>query len=338
MASAGTTPQSARAGRPNVVARRAVETRLQRTTWHGARFSSVRKECIDLGVPENAFERFNAWERSGESLRITGEDCTNTGSAGAPGWRSRRLRPASAACPPGHLGAGLGAKSPLAASLLLQGGYDDEEGWGKSAARSAVPDSSIHDALATLRHAGSNPGLCSGAHAGAWSWPFSPFSKRGSFVGILEQRAASFVESLRDVDAATVLVEVAMSADVYVVHPDTPLTAVAHSMAEHKYDCAVIVDRPTSSVFLRRSTHCVRSSPSRRPRPTWLTRLWSEQDPSRYVSCLGARPCCPLARAPRATCATIPARHANGAARFAARAFANSSQTGPTPVKGMVVA
>lgn len=69
-----------------------------------------------------------------------------------------------------------------------------------------------------------------------------PVLEKGKLVGILEQRAASFVESLRDVDAATVLVEVAMSADVYVVHPDTPLTGVAHSMAEHKYDCAVIVD------------------------------------------------------------------------------------------------
>jgi acetoin utilization protein AcuB len=69
-----------------------------------------------------------------------------------------------------------------------------------------------------------------------------PVLEGGKLVGILEQRAASFVESLRDVDAATLQVEVAMSVDVYVVHPDTPLTEVANSMAEHKYGCAVIVD------------------------------------------------------------------------------------------------
>ena len=69
-----------------------------------------------------------------------------------------------------------------------------------------------------------------------------PVLEKGKLVGILEQRTASFVESLRDVDPETLTVEAAMSVDVYVVHPDTPLTEVAHSMAEHKYGCAVIVD------------------------------------------------------------------------------------------------
>jgi acetoin utilization protein AcuB len=61
-------------------------------------------------------------------------------------------------------------------------------------------------------------------------------------VGILSQRDAFFVERLRDVDPAEVPVRDAMSTDVYVVTPDTPLEEVAAEMALRKYGCAVVVE------------------------------------------------------------------------------------------------
>jgi acetoin utilization protein AcuB len=64
----------------------------------------------------------------------------------------------------------------------------------------------------------------------------------GKLAGILSQRDALLVETLRDVDPATTAVEEAMTTDVYVVAPDTPLEEVAGAMADHKYGCAVVVD------------------------------------------------------------------------------------------------
>jgi acetoin utilization protein AcuB len=68
-----------------------------------------------------------------------------------------------------------------------------------------------------------------------------PVLSGGRLTGILSQRDALLVESLRDVDPERVLVEEAMSTDVYVVGPDTPLEEVASAMAEHKYGCAVVM-------------------------------------------------------------------------------------------------
>jgi acetoin utilization protein AcuB len=61
-------------------------------------------------------------------------------------------------------------------------------------------------------------------------------------VGILSQRDAFFVETMRDIDPAQVPVRDAMSTDVYVVNPDTPLEEVAAEMAHRKYGCAVVVE------------------------------------------------------------------------------------------------
>jgi acetoin utilization protein AcuB len=69
-----------------------------------------------------------------------------------------------------------------------------------------------------------------------------PVLDRGKLVGLLSQRDALFVETLRDVDPATSPVEDAMSVDVYVISPDAPLADVAATMAAHKYGCAVIMD------------------------------------------------------------------------------------------------
>lgn len=69
-----------------------------------------------------------------------------------------------------------------------------------------------------------------------------PVLEGGKLAGILSQRDALLVETLRDVDPATTAVEEAMTTDVYVVAPDTPLEEVAGAMADHKYGCALVVD------------------------------------------------------------------------------------------------
>ncbi len=78
----------------------------------------------------------------------------------------------------------------------------------------------------------------------AWGIRHLPVLDGGKLVGILSQRDALFVETLRDVDPTKVPVEDAMSCDVYVVEPDAPLMDVANAMADHKYGCAVITDGP----------------------------------------------------------------------------------------------
>jgi acetoin utilization protein AcuB len=67
-----------------------------------------------------------------------------------------------------------------------------------------------------------------------------PVLDGGKLVGILSQRDLFFVETLRDVDPLKVLVEDAMSSDVYVVSPERHLGEVAATMAERKYGCAVV--------------------------------------------------------------------------------------------------
>ena len=69
-----------------------------------------------------------------------------------------------------------------------------------------------------------------------------PVLEGGKLVGILSQRDALLIETLRDVDPAEVAVEDAMTSDVYLVSPDTPLGEVATAMAEHKYGCAVVMN------------------------------------------------------------------------------------------------
>ena len=68
-----------------------------------------------------------------------------------------------------------------------------------------------------------------------------PVLSGGKLVGILTLRDLHLVETLRDVDPEKVIVEEAMTTDVYVVSPEAPLDEVADEMAERKYGCAVIV-------------------------------------------------------------------------------------------------
>jgi acetoin utilization protein AcuB len=69
-----------------------------------------------------------------------------------------------------------------------------------------------------------------------------PVLDGGKLVGVLSQRDALLVETLRDVDPTKVPVEDAMSTDVYKTTPQASLLDVATAMADHKYGCTVIMD------------------------------------------------------------------------------------------------
>jgi acetoin utilization protein AcuB len=77
-----------------------------------------------------------------------------------------------------------------------------------------------------------------------WGIRHLPVLEGGKLVGLLSQRDALFIETLRDVDPTKVPVEDAMTSDVYVVEPDAKLIDVANAMADHKYGCALIADGP----------------------------------------------------------------------------------------------
>jgi acetoin utilization protein AcuB len=70
-----------------------------------------------------------------------------------------------------------------------------------------------------------------------------PVLEGGKLVGVISQRDLHLIETLQDVDPATTSVEEAMTMDVYVTTPSTPLDEAARIMAEHKYGSAVVVDR-----------------------------------------------------------------------------------------------
>lgn len=68
-----------------------------------------------------------------------------------------------------------------------------------------------------------------------------PVLEGGKLAGLLSDRDLHLIETLKDVDPEKVLVEEAMSTNVFAVAPDAPLDEVVSEMAEHKYGCAVIV-------------------------------------------------------------------------------------------------
>ena len=69
-----------------------------------------------------------------------------------------------------------------------------------------------------------------------------PVLRGGQLVGMLTERDLALVETLKDVDPKLILVEDAMSSEVYAISPAAPLDEVAREMAEHKYGSAVVVD------------------------------------------------------------------------------------------------
>jgi acetoin utilization protein AcuB len=68
-----------------------------------------------------------------------------------------------------------------------------------------------------------------------------PVLKGGALVGMITQRDLALVETLKDVDPKTVLVEDAMSTSLYTVAPDAQLDEVVGEMAEKKYGSAIVV-------------------------------------------------------------------------------------------------
>jgi len=68
-----------------------------------------------------------------------------------------------------------------------------------------------------------------------------PVLRGGELVGMLTARDLALIESLKDVDANEVLVEDAMSSEVYTISPDAPLDEVVREMAAKKYGSAVIM-------------------------------------------------------------------------------------------------
>ncbi len=69
-----------------------------------------------------------------------------------------------------------------------------------------------------------------------------PVLSGGRLVGILSDRDLAFVENLRDVDAAKVRVDDAMTPTPYSVKRTANLGAVAREMAEHRYGSAVVME------------------------------------------------------------------------------------------------
>ena len=70
-----------------------------------------------------------------------------------------------------------------------------------------------------------------------------PVVDGGRLVGVVSQRDLYLLETLRGVDPGTETVREAMASEPYAVPPNAPLEAVAATMAEAKYGCAVVVDR-----------------------------------------------------------------------------------------------
>jgi acetoin utilization protein AcuB len=68
-----------------------------------------------------------------------------------------------------------------------------------------------------------------------------PVLERGELVGIVSERDLHLVETLKDVNPAQVMVEEAMSQDVFVTEPGTSLARVARIMASRKLGCTVVV-------------------------------------------------------------------------------------------------
>jgi acetoin utilization protein AcuB len=71
-----------------------------------------------------------------------------------------------------------------------------------------------------------------------------PVLEGGKLVGLVSQRDLAVIESLPDVDPADVPVEDAMTEDVFIVKPATPLARVAGDMAARKYGSAVVMQGP----------------------------------------------------------------------------------------------
>lgn len=70
-----------------------------------------------------------------------------------------------------------------------------------------------------------------------------PVLKNGKLVGILTDRDINLLLQLDMVDPKNATIEGAYTNEPYFTAPETPLNEVVAHMAEHKYGCALIMDR-----------------------------------------------------------------------------------------------
>lgn len=68
-----------------------------------------------------------------------------------------------------------------------------------------------------------------------------PVLTGGKLVGVLTDRDLRLVESLKDVDPAKLMVEEAMTSDVFVVEPDMSLDEVVGTMGSKKIGSVVVM-------------------------------------------------------------------------------------------------
>lgn len=69
-----------------------------------------------------------------------------------------------------------------------------------------------------------------------------PVLSAEKLVGVLSDGDLNLIETLRDVDPKNVMVEEAMTDQVYTVSPDAPVDEVVKEMARHKYGSAIVID------------------------------------------------------------------------------------------------
>jgi acetoin utilization protein AcuB len=69
-----------------------------------------------------------------------------------------------------------------------------------------------------------------------------PVLDAGVLVGVISERDIALLAAISPAHAEDTLVEEAMSAEPYAVAPDEDIVAVVAYMAEHKYDCAVVIE------------------------------------------------------------------------------------------------
>jgi acetoin utilization protein AcuB len=70
-----------------------------------------------------------------------------------------------------------------------------------------------------------------------------PVLDGGKLVGVLSQRDLYFIEAVAGSNEELDSVAEAMATELYVVAPSESVADVARTMAQHKYGCAVVVDR-----------------------------------------------------------------------------------------------
>ncbi len=69
-----------------------------------------------------------------------------------------------------------------------------------------------------------------------------PVLRGGRLVGIVTERDVALVEALEELDEREVLVEEAMTSDVYAVRPEQTLDVVVEHMAKHKLGSAIVAE------------------------------------------------------------------------------------------------